>query len=73
MTLEDLIERRAKLASMMLRSESAIEFEQRRTEFRSYDELAAQLAWIDNEIASLTGANDGFSRVRVVSTDKDLG
>jgi hypothetical protein len=72
MTLEDLIEKRAKLASQMLRGESAIEFEQRRTEFRSYDEMAAQLAWIDNEIAGLTGVNTGLTRVRVVSTDKDL-
>jgi hypothetical protein len=71
MTLEELLLEKARLEKAMLRSESAIEFEQRRTEFRSYTDLRAQLDYINDQISTEEGIA-GFSRVRLVSTHKDL-
>lgn len=76
MTIEELLAAKAKVEKALLRGEAAIEFENRRTEFRSYQDMLDQLAWIDGQIAAVTdpGSSTGaFRRVRVVSSDKDLG
>jgi len=71
MILKKLLPEKARLGKVMLRPESATEFEQRRTEFRTYANLRAQFDYIDDQIASQAGACR-FTRGRLVATDKDL-
>jgi uncharacterized protein YhaN len=76
MTLDELTAAKDRVEKAMLRGESVIEFEGRRTEFRSYDDMMAQLGWINDQIANLEGDGTGdtaLRRVRVISSDKDLG
>lgn len=72
MTLEELIAERDALRKIALRGEQSIEFEARRTEFRSWADLKAQLDWLDDQIAQETGETGKFTRVRYVSSCKDL-
>ncbi len=76
MTREELIAQRDALEKLALRPESSIEFEDRRTEFRRWDDLKAQIDYLNDQIAAIDDAESGngkFRRVRYVSTDKDLG
>ena len=66
MTLEQLQKQREKILTSLGRAESAIEFEQRRTEFRSPDELLTSLAAIDAQIRALAG--EAHSRTFVVAS-----
>src|SRR5438128_766438 len=68
MTLEQLQKQRDKLLAGLGRAESSIEFEQRRTEFRSPDELLTSLAAIDAQIRALRG-EDGRRAFVVASRD----
>jgi hypothetical protein len=72
-TLEELEALKAVLETAMARGEQAIEFESRRTEFRNWSDMKAQWDWLNDQIAGLTGDTGKFTRVRYVSTDKDLG
>ena len=75
MTLEELLLRRLQLERSMTAASAVVEFEDRRIERRSVDDLLAQLEWINGEIGKVTGATTtqtSFPRVRVAVTDKDL-
>ena len=73
MTLEELYAAKARVESAMLRGESVIEFEGRRTEFRSYEDMLSQLDWINGQIEIESGGEASrFARVRVTSSRKDL-
>ena len=76
MTRDELLQEKDRLEKIALRGERSIEFEDRRTEFRSWDDLKAQLDYLNDQIAAtdpdgITTAK--FHRVRYVSTHKDLG
>ena len=70
--LDQLLAWRARLISSVLSVSAVVEFEDRRIERRSVDELLASLAWLDGQIAGISGTGRGFPRVRVTATRKDL-
>jgi hypothetical protein len=75
MTLEELLARRLQLERSLTASSAVVEFEDRRIERRSVDDLMAQLEWVNREIGNITNgaeAETGFRRVRVAVTHKDL-
>jgi hypothetical protein len=70
--IETLLAYRARLVNALLSSASVVEFEDRRIERRTVDELLAALGWLDGQIGGAVDGTRGFPRVRRTTTCKDL-
>jgi hypothetical protein len=66
MTLDELQKQRDQILAAMGRTVSSIQFEQRKTEFRSPEELLTALKATDAQITALSGQQE--SRVFVVAS-----
>jgi hypothetical protein len=62
---------RQRLINGITSTSATVEFEDRRIERRSVDELLASLAWVDSQLGGMTGTRV-FPRVRVTTSHKDL-
>jgi hypothetical protein len=70
--IETILAYRQKLINALMSTASVIEFEDRRIERRSTDEILASLSWLDSQLGGMVGGSPTFPRVRVTTTHKDL-
>lgn len=76
MRIDELLATRARLERALASASQTIEFEDRRIERRSIDDILQQLAWVNGEIDKENGVapadTTAFKRVRYTVSDKDL-